>query len=243
MIAAGLTAGRDLWSVPAQPAYVAGTQPALFDTMAVARTLVPGLVVTVALSYARWSRTAIDIEGGYFGAASRQHCVPVAPFAAEAERFNEQVCTSANGRRVATAIAGLLVGATHRWTAGRAQLLVRASVGAGQTINSFVTTEGDVVSSRCGNGVTSACTVALYETDEHSVFTPLAALGAGLALRVGRASRLRFEVRDLVANLPVVEGAQPLTQPFVSRSHTLTHVPLVSAGYEVVVDSHYQRRY
>ena len=239
-IGAGMVAGSgELWSLPAQGVAVGGGTG--IDTMGLARRLRPGPVATLSATYHRFRHLGFAAEVGYFGVATEQRCTPPANgYKTDAENKNAQACSRGNGAHVQTSMVGFQVGLSYRVaTTARLMPYARASAGIGFLANSFIRTEGAITCSAAGD----VCQWPLIEgetTPERAVIGTLA-VGASVAISTGY--RFRFEVRDLLASLPVPSAPANPANGLAPVGSSLRHIPVFEAGLDVVLERRRGRRY
>jgi len=244
-ISGGLTTGRSLWSLPAQPQPVVGSGAGVYDTLSLGRVLKPGLVAGLAGTYFTSPNFGWTAEVSYFGIASEQRCTGPNTYVPDTENINQQACDRANGVNVATSVVGFLVGATARaLPQSRVHPFVRATIGAGLIANSYVQTSGIIRSTSCGT-IDGICGLTLLDQKSPSQFTPLVNLAAGISFWVAPAYRVRFEARDIMASLPVVTGNKVPTAapPYAPTGRSWRHVPTFLLGVDIVLERGHSRRY
>src|SRR6267143_1535521 len=87
-----------LWSMPRQPILVPGTQAApQYDTLALTRSLAPGLTVGVAFTHCPTSHLGLAGRLAYLGLERASGCSGV--YYNGVQRDNEGLCTSIQGQR------------------------------------------------------------------------------------------------------------------------------------------------
>jgi hypothetical protein len=197
-------------------------------------------MVTVGTTYYKTPKLGIGGELSFFGIRSQQHCGPVAPYHAEPEHFNQQLCENADGRRYTTSVVGLVVGGVYRLSSGAVQPYLRAGAGLGVSLRSMVETTARVTSARCGGA--PDCEFLIYTADRRAALSPLASLAAGIAIEVGPGTAMKLEVRDLIARLPVANATAP-NQPSTRVSYSMPHVVTLALAVEMVYASRHGRRY
>lgn len=236
---AGVASTGTLWAVPAQPVLVVGSRPALFDTMALGRRGTAGPVVSVVLAWRRSRTMAWELEGGYFGAATRQECRGPAAWSPDPDQVNAQACLSADRARVATAVVALLAGASFRRGVGPVTVAVRGGAGLGQLIEPWVETSGQATTSGCPN----ICSVVLYSVAAREASVILASGALDVSVRAGVARQVRLEIRDLIVSATVVRGPSPATSTEVSTVRRFVHIPVVTAGIVWSLERRHEHRY
>lgn len=234
-ITGGWITGNRLWALPQQPE--AGLNQAM-DTVALERRFRTGLVMGLSATLFRSPHWGYTGELVYLGAATESRCAPPAQWSADPDSINKQACSDVQGRNLGTSIVGLLFGATWRATAtGAAQPYLRAVVGPGYISGSFVQTDGTVFVP--GDTLTSPLRIrTLLGEPQHRTWTWVAALSGGATMKMGPDMQLRFEVRDVVTNLPVVTGpGNPLVLGTPAQvSGKVFHLFSFVAGLDILLE-------
>jgi hypothetical protein len=68
-------------------------------------------------------------------------------------------------------------------------------------------------------------------------------LAAGASLSMGPGYRFRLEVRDLIVSLPVPSAPADPANRIASVGSSVRHIPVFSAGLDVVLERQRGRRY
>jgi hypothetical protein len=238
-ISGGLTTGAALWAVERQPVVGgAGAQ----DTLALARRLRPGVTASLGATLFRSPHFGIMAEIGYFGLASESRCRNAAPYQPDPDRIVEQACVSAQGAHIPTSAVGFQAGAVFRLAPGRRiSPYARATGGFALLASSFVLTTGTYrTGCRVLGGV---CTRVLLNDSSARELTTIATLAAGITIATSPGSRVRIELRDLMAWVPVAAGTG--NAPFLEAPQRwqLKHVPTLTAGIDIVLERRRPRRY
>lgn len=244
-ITGGLTMNGSLWSVQDQPLAVLGTSPTAFDTLSlVERRLRPGIVAGLAGSYFRSRTFGWTAEVMYFGIASEQRCSgPAAYDTTDAEQINRQACDRANGEHVATSVVGFLGGATFRFLPdGVLEPFLRFTVGPGLIGNSYIETTGIIRSTRCGTA-DNLCVYPIYLDPEKPQLTFVANVSGGITIKLSQAYRARFEVRDIITQLPTVVDKPPPNSIEPVTGMSFKHVPTITMGLDITLERRHTRRY
>ena len=247
-ILGGITgSGGELWTIPRQPLYVIGTNPAEFDTLKVARYLRPGIAATLGATYMRSPHLGFTGEVGYFDIESEQRCDSSATYQPDpaAESKNAQACTNAQGAHVPTSLFGIQLGASWRFTSEEKKLqpYIRASAGVGFLSNSFVLTEANVQAPTTCASANSICTIVIVDGESTPELGFLATLAAGASMTISPGYRFRFEARDLIAQLPAPERPANPATALAPVTTVIRHIPVFTAGIDVVLERRRGRRY
>lgn len=198
-----------LWDVSRQPILVPGTESSpIYDTIHLSRTVTPGLVFGLGMTYFPVANFGVDGTVGYVGLGTDLTCSGVAPFYQLGQRQdNELLCTNMEGQSRPLHALFLGVGGIVR-VAPRAGISPYARLGAGVLAynRSTVYVEGtDPTGIRIVVDDPSPFSVSLC---------PTAALGASVAL--GDNYRFRFDLADLAV------GFAHLTAPADHLAHAPT---------------------
>ena len=241
-IAGGIAAGGgSLWSLPQQPVQVLGSTEQ--DTLGVGRYLRPAVALTLGATYYRSQHLGLTAEAGYFGVASESRCIPPSAWKADAENKNQLTCTQIQGAHVPTSLVGFQVGLSYRFSPGRkVQPYARLAAGVGLLANSFVRTDAAIPFSNCsltGN----VCTMVFVDGESTPEFALLASLAAGATIEISSGYRFRFEARDLIVDLPVPAGNASPGNALAPVERSLRHIPVFTAGLDVVLERRRGRRY
>jgi len=243
-IAGGVSLAGRLWSLDKQAAAVSGYPLSQADTVALARRIRPGLTALLRATLFRSAHTGYTLEATFFGLASEGRCAVRDSFITDGQRINEQACSDVQGRHVPTSAVGFQAGVAYRFSAQHiAEPYVRASAGIALLGNSFVETFGIVQSTSACGGRTTCPRFFLADAQRRDI-TWLASLAAGTSLKMGPGYRFHAEVRDLIVALPVVSGAAPISGQQAAQVGTrVRHIPVLTAGMEVMLERRRTRRY
>ena len=251
MLYGGATSGGPLWSVDRQVLFVHGSgglNPLLFDTVAVTRAIQPGVELGIAMMFHRTPRFSFGGSLGYVGRPTRQGCAAVSSYLAEPvdvahpvdEHFNEQVCTTANGRRTGTAFIAFSMSVAYRLRPGAIAPYVTLGAGIAMPLRSYVETLGTVTSSYCG-AADARCDVQVYVPEEHNV-RPVLSPGAGVTVKLAPLATLVLEGRDVMGWYPVTGPTPPFAARFTTHS-VFKHAMVLRAGLEFAFVVRHERRY
>jgi hypothetical protein len=243
-IGGGMVAGSgELWSLPAQGVAVVGGTG--IDTMGLARRLRPGPVATLSATYLRSRHLGFTAELGYFGVATEQRCTPpVNGYQPDAESKNLQACSRGNGLHVQTSMVGFQIGLGYRFAANaRLTPYARASTGIGFLANSFIRTDGAITATSACATSGGVCQWPLIDGETTTERAIIATLAAGASVAISTGYRFRFEVRDLIASLPVPSAPANPANGLAPVGSSLRHIPVFEAGLDVVLERRRGRRY
>ena len=248
---AGVAGGSSaLWAVGNQPLFVPNSggqfNVALFDTVAVTRTLRRGITVGVGMTWHRTPRFSFGGRVEYTSRPGTQHCRGIVPWHPEPtdqfhpvdEQFNHQLCGSADGRDTRSGLATFTMFA--RYATGLSGPFASLGIGAAGVTGSMIETAGSVTSLDCPPPEPS-CQALLYDS-ERPTLRPLLAPGLGIAIRTGKLAQLLIEARDVMTYLPRANYT-PLTIAQTVTSSRLAHTLVLHAAMEFAFVAHHERRY
>lgn len=240
----GYIGGGNVWQLSRQLAAVVSGE---LDTLTLARAFKPGLALGLGISLFRSPHLGWSLELAFFGTSTESRCRPVGGYAYDSQQINQQACEDAQGKVIRTNAVAIQPGLTWRLTnRGPVQTYVRASAGAAFLGGSFVDTRGMVAlqggSDSLGSPIRAR--VFLTERDRNEV-TWIASAAAGATLEMAPGYQLRFELRDLIFNVPVVTGPADYhaidAYPEVGRK--TFHLPTLTVGLDIVLERQRRRRY
>jgi hypothetical protein len=237
----GMSTGSDLWSA-SRIVGGAGGPPPPQDTVRLERWLRPGLIAGLATAYYRSPHFGWVLDIGYFGLGTEQRCLGPATYNDTVQ--TKQVCTSANGEHIRTGVVGFMFGATYRFAPTSAvQPFVRATAGLGLVDGNYIQTTGSAFVSSPAGCQTGCYFGLLNDSVSHSV-TWIANLTTGLSVELSPGYRVRFEARDVIVALPVVNASGPLLSPDKPpTAWTTRHMPAFLIGLDIVLERRHTRRY
>ncbi|OLC04596.1 MAG: hypothetical protein AUH78_25865 [Gemmatimonadetes bacterium 13_1_40CM_4_69_8] len=241
----GAVAGHTLWSIARQPLCVLATAPggfacnppAQYDTLRVSRDIGASLAVGISGTYFKSPHLGFQGEFYFLGLPFEDRCGDVAPYNADADRKNEQLCNDISGASLSTSAIAVF-----------AAVIVRASPahwlspyvrgGAGLVAYSGGTVS---LSGRFQQGSTVYSRAVILD-DSPKSSTLSGELGAGVTAAFSPGYQLRVELRDAVVPLGRVTGpANDLAQA-PTASKTYHHIAL-TLGLDIVLEKKRGRRY
>jgi hypothetical protein len=244
-LSAGRSGSRSLWSVDRQLVFVQGTggqfQQARFDTLTIGKSMRPGLMFGIGATWLMTSKLGLGGEMAWRGINTTQHCRPVAPYYPEAEKLNQQICESIDGRRSTSGRFTFLLHARWGPTQGLVQPFVRFGGGLAIPTSSTAEAIGRVTTASCGTAPT--CEYAVYThpgTGPHPTLALLA--GAGIGVRSGRYTTIRLEARDDFLPAPAPVAKAP-TVPYNDVRSNWVHIFSIVTAVEIRYEQRRDRRY
>jgi hypothetical protein len=235
-VGAGVHTGRGLWTIPRQPLSLLNSDPPVYDTLRLVRTISTGLVAVFSASYFHSSH--IGLHGGfsYVIMGMENSCDPVAPYTTDFEQKNQQTCENLDGSVSPNSVFLLGAGVTLRATpASGTSPYLRAGVGLAVHSAGTVGMAGAFVS-----GGRQFTRQIIAEQD--GAASPAAHVAVGIAQPVGAGYQLRLEVRDdYFALRQVTAAANALGAVTTGKrwGHDLTF----TIGLDIVLERRRPRRY
>jgi hypothetical protein len=224
---------------------VVGSPTGDIDTLGLARYLVPGPVAMLSATYHRSAHLGFIAEAGYFGLPSEQRCTPPAGgFKPDSEAKNLQACTRGNGDHRPTSIVGFQAGLVYRGSpSARIVPYARASAGVGFLADSWVRTDGSIQAPQACAQTSGVCQWPLIEGEYTAETTWIASLAVGASMALGTGYRFRFEARDLIASLQMPTGPANPANGLAPVGSAVRHIPVFTAGIDVILERRRGRRY
>jgi hypothetical protein len=230
-VSGGVVAGRDLWSVDAQP--VQFTDPV--DTLALGRRIRSSLAVGFAGTYFPGEHLGVSVEGFLVGLGFEDSCRVT--FSSGSGDL-ATACQSIQGTTKSATAVSLTAGPVLRFNSRsllspyvRGNLgLVFSNQSSIRTVGRFPTPEGfsDLI---------------VYDDDHESRVEPAFGLGAGITAAIARGYQLRWEVRDNIVGVQTVTGASPVARVVPPHEVTYKHLFSMTIGFDVVLERRRGRRY
>jgi hypothetical protein len=221
-----------LWSIPRQPILVPGTQAApQYDTLALARSLAPGLTVGVAFTHFPTSHLGLAGRLAYLGLERASGCSGV--YYNGVQRDNEGLCASIQGQRRTQGLMMLDLQGIARMMPRSA---VSPSLHAGLTAATY-TASTVYVEGVYPNGIR----IVVDDPTPGSVVTG-ATLGLTLTTALGSGYQLAFDLSDTWLGFPVVAGPANATAHAPTTTRYTRHT-VFSLGLDFVLDAKRGRRY
>jgi hypothetical protein len=230
-VSGGVVAGRNLWSVGAQP--VQFIDPV--DTLALGRQIRSSLAVGFAGTYFPGENLGVSVEGFLVGLGFEDNC-RVAFSSGSGDLAT--ACQSIQGATKSASAVALTAGPVLRINSrslispyARANLgLVFSNQSSIRTVGRFPTPDGfsDLI---------------VYDDDHESRVEPAFGLGAGITAAIGQGYQLRWEVRDNIVGVQTVSEASPVARVIPPHEVTFKHLFSMTIGFDVVLERRRGRRY
>jgi hypothetical protein len=230
-VSGGVIAGRDLWSIDAQP--VQFTDP--IDTLALGRRIRSSLAVGFSGAYFPGEHLGFGVEGFLVGLGYEDACRVT--FSSGSGDL-ATACQSIQGATKSASAVALTVGPILRFNSrslispyARANLgLVFSSQSSIRTVGQFPTPEGP-------------SDLIVYDDDHESRVEPALGIGAGITAAIARGYQLRWEIRDNIVGVQKITEASPIARGVPPHELTFKHLFSMTIGFDVVLERRRGRRY
>lgn len=239
-IFAGYGTGHDLWVVDKQPLQVINTNPAEYDTLRLAQSIAPSIIVGAGATYFPSPHIGIHAEVSYLGLPVDGACTGPAVYRPDSDSKNQQTCDDIQSRSSDGGAIAIFTGATFRAAArGSVSPYARLNLGFVSQSRSTIEMSGGFVASG-GVGIREV----ISDPKPRGAKVLLgAAIGFTRPLSPGY--QFRWEVRDLLIPMnrltgPAVAGSGAIVGPVASRLYH--HFSLI-LGLDVVLERKRGRRY
>jgi hypothetical protein len=238
-VAPGYMFGGDLWRVQDQPLVDAEAGGPMVDFVTLSRRIRPTLGVSFAGAYYPGDHLGFGAEAFLVGLGYDDGCRQrVVTGSAQ----NQAVCDAIDATEKAASAVALSVGGIYRIRSRQTiSPYARVSVGATLSSQSSLRVTGAIPQNSSGSGETIDVPVYLDESDTR--VTPSATLGIGFTAALAPGYQLRWEVRDNITGIRVVDGPTALTPSIPESSLEFHHVIGVTIGLDVVLERRRGRRY
>jgi len=239
-IGGGVVTGHGLWTVDKQPICLlggGGVCSGLYDTLRIARSVSPSLIIGASGTYFPWSHLGFHAEISYLGLPLDDTCTPLFLNPDAPDQRAQQMCDNMTADKGTGGAISLFVGATLR-AARRKAISPYARFNVGMVNISTSTTEvvGAYVD---GTGLQERQIIEDLNGRGASFMTGVA---AGITTPIGPGYQFRLEARDVITSLTRVTGpANDLAIAPTERKY-FHHWGLVMA-LDIVLEQKRGRRY
>jgi len=221
-----------LWSIPKQPILVRGTEAApQYDTLALARSLDPGLTFGVAFTHFPTSHLGLAGRLAYLGLERASRCGGV--YYNAVQRDNVGLCASIQGQH---RTMGLVVLDLQ----GIARMMPRGAVSP--SLHAGVTVATYTVSTVYVEGVYPNGSRIVIDDPTPGSIAIGATLGLTLTTALGSGYQLAFDLSDTWLGLPIVAGPANTSAHAPTTTRYSRH-SVFSLGLDFVLDGKRGRRY
>jgi hypothetical protein len=239
-IGGGVVTGHGLWTVERQPLCILGGGGACtgtYDTLRIARSISPSLILGASGTYFPWPHLGFHAEISYLGLPIDDTCTPVHLFPDPPNQRGQQMCDNLTAAKGTGGAISMFVGATVRAASSKAiSPYARFNIGLVNLTSS--TTE--VVGAYVDAGGLQERQIIEDLNGQGASFMLGAA--AGLTTPIGTGYQFRLEVRDVVNSLTRVTGPANDLAIAPTDSKYYHHFGLV-IGLDVVLERKRGRRY
>lgn len=237
-VSPGYIFGRDLWRVQDQPLVDADAGGPMVDFVTLSRRIRPTLGVSFAGAYYPGDHVGFTGEAFLVGLGYNDGC---GQRVISGSAQNQAVCDAIDGAEKAASAVALSVGAIYR-IRSRQTISPYARVGVGATLSSqsAIRLTGTI---RPGGATGEPIDVPVYLDDSDTRITPSMSLGIGFTAALAPGYQLRWELRDNLTGIHVVDGPTALTPAKPETSLEFRHLLGVTIGLDVVLERRRGRRY
>jgi hypothetical protein len=239
-ISGGVVTGHGLWTVDKQQVCVlagGGACTGTYDTLRIARTISPSLILGASGTYFPWPNLGFHAEISYLGLPIDDTCTPVLLNPDPPNNRGEQMCDNLTAAKGTGGAISMFVGATFR-AASRKAISPYARFNVGIVNLSSSTTE--VVGAYVDAGGVQERQIIEDINGQGTSFMLGAA--AGFTTPIGQGYQFRLEVRDIVNSLTRVTGPANDLGIAPTDSKYFHHLGLVM-GLDIVLERKRGRRY
>jgi len=239
-IGAGVVTGHGLWTVDKQPICLlggGGVCTGQYDTLRIARSISPSLIIGASGTYFPWPHLGFHAEISYLGLPLDDTCTPMFLNPDPPNDRAQQMCDNITADKGTGGAISLFVGATVR-AAARKSISPYARFNVGMVNISTSTTEvvGAYVDA---SGIQERQIIEDINGQGARFMTGFA---AGITTSIGKGYRFRLEARDVITSLTRVTGPANDLAIAPTDSKYYHHWGLVMA-LDVVLEQKRGRRY
>lgn len=239
-IGGGVVTGHGLWAINRQPICLlngGGTCSGLYDTMRIARTISPSLVLGASGTYFPWPQVGFHAEISYVGFPNDDACTAIFLHPDPPDERGQQMCDNLSSSNTSSSAISAFVGATLRAASRRAvSPYLRANLGVISFSGSTTEVIGPYVD---GSGAHER---SIIRDDSPGGMKPMVGLAGGFTSAIGSGYQFRLELRDIIASMDRVTGPASDLAIAPIESHYFHHIALV-LGLDVVLEKRRGRRY
>lgn len=239
-IGGGVVTGHGLWTVDKQPLCLfggGGVCTGQYDTLRIARTISPSLIIGASGTYFPWPHLGFHAEISYLGLPLDDTCTPMFLNPDPPDNRAQQMCDNMTAEKGTGGAISLFVGATLR-AASRKAISPYARFNIGMVNLSTSTTEvvGAYVDA---GGIRERQIIEDLNGRGASFMTGFA---LGITTPLGSGYQFRLEARDVITSLTRVTGPANDLAIAPTDSKYYNHWGLVMA-LDVVLEQKRGRRY
>jgi hypothetical protein len=239
-IGGGVVTGHGLWTVDKQPLCLfggGGVCTGQYDTLRIARTISPSLIIGASGTYFPWPHLGFHAEISYLGLPLDDTCTPMFLNPDPPDNRAQQMCDNMTAEKGTGGAISLFVGATLR-AASRKAISPYARFNIGMVNLSTSTTEvvGAYVDA---GGIRERQIIEDLNGRGASFMTGFA---LGITTPLGSGYQFRLEARDVITSLTRVTGPANDLAIAPTDSRYYNHWGLVMA-LDVILEQKRGRRY
>lgn len=243
----GYIGNGSLWQVNQQVSLVTASSA---DTLTLGRDFKTGFALGLGIQLYRSPHVGYQLEMAFLGTTTEGRCRLYnegGAYAYDSDHVNQQACEDIQGSAIRTNAVSAQLGVIWRaLTRGAVQPYLRAALGPAILGGSYVETKGVVGVPVVIDTVETGIPVRVFLTEkDRRELTWTGTLALGSTLQMAPGYQLRFEVRDVILNVPTATGpANPLDVQSLARTgHRTVHLPSLTVGFDIVLERQRRRRY
>lgn len=238
-VAPGYIIGNDLWSVRGQPLVDTDDSGPVVDPVNLSREIRPTFGVAFAGAYYPGDHVGFVAEALLLGLGYSDRCRPVGTM--QSAR-NALACEAIDGGEKAASAVALTGGVVYRIHSRRTIApYARANLGLVLSSQSSIRTTARI--NPANDGITESIDVPVYRDARDTRLTPAIALGLGFTAALAPGYQLRWELRDNITGVHVVDGPTVVSAVEPETSVEFRHLIGMTIGLDVVLERRRGRRY
>lgn len=238
-VAPGYIFGRDLWTVRNQPLVDADAGGPMVDFVTLSRDIRPTLGVSFAGAYYPGDHFGFTGEAFLLGLGYSDGCRPVV---STGSQQNVLVCEAIDRTEKAASAVALSAGVLYRIRSRQTvSPYARANLGIILSSQSSLRLTGAI--DEPGDGLSELIDVPVYLDESDTRLTPSLGLAVGFTAALAPGYQLRWELRDNITGVHVVNGPTEFTPAVPQSSVEYRHLLGVTIGLDVVLERRRGRRY
>ena len=238
-VSPGYVFGGDVWRVNEQPIVDADAGGPMVDFVDITRSVRPTIGVSFAGAYFPGDHLGFTGEAFLLGLGYNDGC---RPRVSTGSLQNTLVCQAIDGTEKAASAVMLNVGGIYR-IRSRQTISPYARVSVGATLSSQSSLRVTGAIDQPGDGSNELIDVPVYLDESDTRLTPSMTIGVGFTAALGPGYQLRWEVRDNITGIHVVDGPTALTPAVPESSLEFHHLIGITIGLDVVLERRRGRRY
>lgn len=238
-VAPGYVFGSDLWNVPDQPLLDASGAVQMTDILSLSRSVRPTLGVSFSGTYFPGDHLGLMAEAFLLGLGYNDSCLQRT---SSGSARNALVCEAIDGAEKAASAVAISAGAVYRIHSRRTiSPYARGSLGLVLSTQSSIRLTPGIDDPL--DGAAEEVLVPVYVDDKDTRLTPALSLGVGFTAALSPGYQLRWEFRDHITGIQVVDGASAVSGIEPATSLEYRHLFGMIIGLDVVLERRRGRRY